>query len=286
MSRHLTLARLLGLIALFVLLAAVYLLFVRPAQLRWGATVEEVAGPMPGDGLVRNPTFHATRAVTIAARPEDIWPWLVQIGYERAGFYGYDLIENLGSKRGILSADRILPEFQHPRVGDRVYMSPVAYLVFHSIAPNRFLIWSWGGDPPDSAFTWALYPIDQNHTRLISRIRFRHHWTSRLIVLDLFTEFADHVAVPKILLGIRDRAEGRPAQPLAWQAAEIAVWVVALLEFAMAILLIFFWRRWWRAWIAALAAALVLLFALYARQPVWIAALLEAGLLTALFRLR
>ncbi|MCJ7531468.1 MAG: hypothetical protein MUO64_10625, partial [Anaerolineales bacterium] len=73
-------------IAIMAAVAAltIYLLWVRPWQLRWGATDEEVARLMPGDEIVKRPTFNATRAVTIQARPEQIWPWLVQIGHKRA----------------------------------------------------------------------------------------------------------------------------------------------------------------------------------------------------------
>src|SRR3712207_9232668 len=70
---------------------ATYLLYIRPRQLRWGATDEELERPMPGDEVVEHPTFNATRAVTIEARPEEIWPWIVQIGTSRAGWYSYDL---------------------------------------------------------------------------------------------------------------------------------------------------------------------------------------------------
>jgi hypothetical protein len=64
----------------------VYLRFIRPWQLQWGAIDEEVARAMPGDDVVKHPTFNATRAVIIQARPEEIWPWLVQIGIKRAGW--------------------------------------------------------------------------------------------------------------------------------------------------------------------------------------------------------
>ena len=101
----------------------------------------------------------ATRAITITGRPEDIWPWIVQIGYDRAGFYGYDLIENLGSKNGIRSAGIIVPELQHLRAGDRVYMSRIADLVAHSMEPNRFLVWADPETPAHGAFTFALFPI-------------------------------------------------------------------------------------------------------------------------------
>ena len=102
-------------------------------------------------------------------------------------------------------------------------------------------------------------------------------WDRRLL-LDLFTEFADHVAVPKILLGIKGRVEGRPTQPLAGEAMEIMVWVLGLAEFATAAVLIFRWRRWWWAWFLGLAAGLLLLFALYTHAPMWIGAVLGCGI--------
>jgi hypothetical protein len=264
----LSLARLSSVIALFALLAAFYLLVIRPSELHWGATAAEIARPMPGDALVLHPTFCATRALTISGRPEDIWPWILQMGYGRAGFYGYDLIENIGSKRGIRSAEHIVPELQHPVVGDRIYMSRIAYLVFDSIVPDQYLIWRADTARPDGAFTWALYSVDTDHTRLISRIRLRYHWTDRRALLDLFTEFADPVAVPKILVGVKDRVEGRMPQSLMVQAIEIVVWIFALFELIVALVSVFQWRSWWQAWLLALASACLLLFALYAREPV------------------
>src|ERR1700761_6262347 len=102
-------ARLFSVVALLFILITLYLFLIRPSQLHWGATAQEVERAMPGDDLVANPTFVATRAITIRGGSEDIWPWLVQMGYDRAGFYGYDLIENLGSKTGIHSAASLVP---------------------------------------------------------------------------------------------------------------------------------------------------------------------------------
>ncbi|HEY6410844.1 MAG TPA: hypothetical protein VIY29_25605, partial [Ktedonobacteraceae bacterium] len=99
----------LGVAALGAVALGVYLRFLRLWQLRWGATDEEVARATPGDDVVKQPTLNATRAVTIQARPEEIWPWLVQIGITRAGWYSYDWLDNLGKP----SAQRILPQFQH-----------------------------------------------------------------------------------------------------------------------------------------------------------------------------
>jgi hypothetical protein len=84
----------------------VYLQLLRPWQLRWGATDDELRRAMPGDELVTRPSFNATRAVTVQAQPSVIWPWIVQIGFGRAGWYSYDLLDNLGRP----SARRIIAE--------------------------------------------------------------------------------------------------------------------------------------------------------------------------------
>jgi len=217
---------------------------------------------MPGDDLSFHPAFLATRAITIEGTPDDIWPWLVQMGYGRAGFYGYDILENLGSARGIRSADRISPELQHVAVGDPLPLSAVAGLVFHTIAPKRYLVWAGESGEFHGGFTWALYAVDASHTRLVSRIQWSHHWTKPL-VLALFTEFTDHIAVRKILHGVKDRVEGH-VEPMLRQNVEFAVYVGAFIAFLVAI----GWSLWrpltLPGWLAALGAGVAWLIVWYA----------------------
>jgi hypothetical protein len=85
-----------------------------------------------------------------------------------------------------------------------------------------------------------------------------------------------------MLLGIRDRVEGRGIQPLAVEVAEITLWIAAFLEFVVAVVLILVRRQWWRAWITALLAASALLFVLYAREPIWTGALLQVPILATI----
>ena len=277
--------RLIATVSVLVILVSVYLVLIRPTQLQSGATREEVEGAMPGDDLVSHPTFLATRAITIRGRPEEIWPWIAQMGFDRAGYYGYDLIENLGSKRGIRSAESIVPELQHPKPGDLMPISSVAHLVFGTIEPDHYLIWQSEVIPHDGAFTWALYPIDEGHTRLVSRIRLRYHRTSLALVLDLFTEFADHVAVPEILAGVKGRVEGQGRETLTGEAIEIATWTLAFVLLTAGIVFIFRWRRWWRAWCFALGSGFLIFFVLYARAPTWIGAALGGAISTVAFLL-
>ena len=94
-------------------LAIVYVTAIRPWYRNWGATEDEVRRPMPGDEFV-DVAGGATRSVSIAARPDQVWPWLVQLGYGKAGWYSYDWIDNLSRP----SARRILPKFQALKPGD------------------------------------------------------------------------------------------------------------------------------------------------------------------------
>lgn len=280
-KKHPVTYRWMSVLAIFVLVMMAYLLWARPYQLQWGATNKEVNQPMPGDELDPDPNFRATRAITIDATPEKIWPWLVQMGYTRAGFYGYDILENLGSPRGITSARSIISAFQHFQVGDEVPISPAAGLVFYAIEPYHYLIWS--GKNGRGGFIWALYPVDKYHTRLVSRILWSHHWTSPgLLPLDLFTEFTDHLAVRKILYGIKGRVEGH-IEPALQVNTEFGIYLATLLLFLVTIILILFRPLTLLRWIVGLATGAIWLITWYAPVPVWFGAVL---VLLALLSLR
>ncbi|MDB5076930.1 MAG: hypothetical protein JWO42_3109 [Chloroflexi bacterium] len=188
---------------------AAYLRLIRPWQLRWGATDDEVARPLPGDDHVPQPTFNATRAVTITARPEAIWPWLIQIGVGRAGWYSYDWLDNLGRR----SAARIVPAFQHLAVGDLIPISPngKAGQWVKAFEPNRWML--WGDEAGDSTWYWGLEPLDEQQTRLITRVRMHYRWASPLLLFNPLVEFTDIVMMRKCLLGIKWRAEAAAPPP-------------------------------------------------------------------------
>lgn len=194
-----------ALLALLLVVAValpLYLLLIRPWQLRWGATDAEVARALPGDDFVSHPTFNATRAVTVNAPPEKIWPWLVQIGLGRAGWYSYDWIDNLSRP----SARRILPEFQELKPGDLIPVSPDGKQGFkvHTVEPGRYMIW---GEPGEMSWLWYLDPVSPSETRLLTRIRIKYDWTSPTMAFFLVTDVGDIVMMRKCLLGIKERAE-------------------------------------------------------------------------------
>jgi hypothetical protein len=182
----------------------VHLFWIRPRIFSWGATGDEATRPMAGDALCPRPQLNATRAVTIAAAPEDIWPWLVQWGWNRAGFYSYDLLDNFGRP----STRRILPQFQHLAVGDWVPMGgeptpSTAYRVTQ-LKPGTLMLW----EKPGGTWLWLIEPADAGSTRLITRLRSRYAWAKPAIVTELILmEIGDPFMMRKCLLGIKQRAE-------------------------------------------------------------------------------
>jgi len=248
-----------------VIALAFYLAVYRPAQLRLGATREEVARAMPGDEIQRRPVFNATRAVTIAATPEQVWPWLVQIGYKRAGWYGYDWVDNAG----IASAERLMPEWQHIEVGDAVPIWEGINFRVAALEPSRYVVWQ-SASGRDS-MVLALYPMDATHTRLAWRIHnASYQWMSGYIFVQLFADLADVIAVRENLLGIKRRAEGAPLAAPAVLYLELALWLVAFAEFLVAEAGLIVRRDWTRPLLAVPASALITIGLVLWRPPVWL----------------
>ena len=193
-----------------------YLLLFRHWCLTWGARDDEVARKLPGDELLPDAGLVTTRAITIDAPPDAIWPWLAQMGSGRGGAYTYDWIQNLLGLN-MHSADEILPQYQDIKVGDELPMGPgrPAMKVEVLDRPRTLAVriadmnWVW---------IFALAPEDGS-TRLISRNRVR---TSALppvsrLLYPLFMEPGSLIMERKMLLGIKQRAEAHavavPAQP-------------------------------------------------------------------------
>jgi hypothetical protein len=263
-------------LALAVALAA-FLVAYRPAHLRWGATDAEVARAMPGDEIQPRPFFNATRAVTIDASPEQVWPWIVQIGYGRAGWYGLDLLDN----GGVPSARRVVPALQGLSVGDKMPIFPATppftsdvYQTVAAVEPPRYLL-TRGSD--DTTWIWALYPLGDEgagsgpaQTRLVWRMRSAPYvWTSPFIAAQLLTELVDYVAVSENMLGIKERAEGR-VTPAYVPYLQAGLWFLVFLVYLVASVGIVAWRDWRRALVLAVAAALVTIALALNRPPLWI----------------
>jgi hypothetical protein len=161
---------------------------------------------MPGDELLRHAQFRATRAITIDAPPQAVWPWLVQVGALRAGWYSNDLLDNLGHP----SATRVVPKLQHLEVGQWVPMAPSgqpsdrnAFKV-NSFAVNQWLLWT----KPDSTWAWRLTPTEGG-TRLVTRVHAVYDWRRPLaaVLAVALMEFGDFAMQRRMLRGIKARAE-------------------------------------------------------------------------------
>lgn len=199
----------------------------RPALLGWGATDAERRMRLPGDDIVQDVMSHHTRAVTIEAPPAAVWPWLVQIGDHRAGFYSYDWVERylfLGTVHyveGRHSATRIHAELQKIQAGDRIDTGSAGSLRIGSpvtvLEPNHALVIG----------TWAfvLLPLDENRTRFLVRER-DAGWLRLLAprgsgllralgaIIDYTVGEPLHFAmVRKMMLGIKQRAETTRPDP-------------------------------------------------------------------------
>jgi hypothetical protein len=177
---------------------------VRRWHRRWGATDAEVAAVMPGDEVVPGAHVFCTRAITIDASPAAVWPWLVQVGFGKAGFYSYDLLDHVAHA----SADRILEEFQQPKVGDWVPMfnkvSEATAFRVAAIEPAAEVVWV----KPDSTWAWTLTDVG-GRTRLVTRLRIAYRWhrpAGALLSLVLL-EFGDFPMMRKMLRTLRRRAE-------------------------------------------------------------------------------
>ncbi|MCL4296665.1 MAG: hypothetical protein KJ077_13090 [Anaerolineae bacterium] len=200
MAKNRTLIRFLGWGAVG---AAAYMWVIRPWHLRWGATDEEVERTMPGDDVVLQPTFNATRGVTITANPEDIWPWLLQLGSKRAGFYSYDWVDNAG----IPSSECILPEFQQISLADFIPMTPDGKqgMWVKDFKANEYILW-WD-KKGNATWLWQLSPLDNTNTRLITRLRVKYDWTPPWVFYYLVQDAGDIVMMRKCLLGLKRRVE-------------------------------------------------------------------------------
>lgn len=195
-----------GLVAAAVTGAAAYRGAVRLR--RWGTRGDETTRVLPGEELVPGRDVALTQAVTIAAPPERVWPWIAQLGADKGGFYSYAWIENLGGAR-VVNADRIVPAWQHPVAGGELRLHPRLAMPIQRVEPGRLFV---AGRPVARGlgFQWifVLSPDGPGRSRLLVRERY--------VVPSALGRGAARVATlgsavmsQRMLRGIRDRAQGR-----------------------------------------------------------------------------
>lgn len=210
-------------VAVLVVLGVIYYGFGRPWVLSWGSKAEERRRALPGDDFVVTPRSVSTRAITIAAPVELVWPWVAQMGQGRGGLYSYDALENLFGG-DVHSVDHVIAELQDVSVGDTVRLVREGYPLNLGFAfkvafvhPPRVLVLHAPGTREECFaaglpfVTWALVAerVDDRTTRLISRWR----TDFKLSPKGLFwwqlgpMDVVEFVMERKMLKGIRKRAE-------------------------------------------------------------------------------
>lgn len=194
---------------------ALYARTLRPKHTRWGATDDEIRRSMPLDDRVPGAKYVTNRAVTVRARPDEIWLWLAQIGESpRAGFYSYEWIERLMGM-DVKNADAIYPEYQHPKAGD--VLDRAGMMEVKAAEAHKWLVLG----PPDGLWlgcTWciALYPEDTETTRVVSRVRAEvKKWSPVAAILMAMLDPGQFLMERKMLLAIKKRAEAMAAERIA-----------------------------------------------------------------------
>jgi hypothetical protein len=191
--------------------AALYWFPIRRWMGRWGTTPSDLSRVMAGDGLIADPTYSGTMAVIVNARPEDIWPWLVQMGYQRGGLYSYDWLDRLFGFLDRPSTARILPEFQHLAVGDEIPLGRGPGWPVASMEPPRALVLDMRNmGSIDWVWQFGLYTVKDKQTRLVSRSRV-HARTIWAWLLTSAIEPAGFIMTRRMLLGLKQRAEALAA---------------------------------------------------------------------------
>jgi len=268
--------------AVVVAIGAFFFLAITPWYHGWGATSEERSRQLPGDEILSAPSRTQTRALTIPAPPERVWPWVAQLGQDRAGFYSFRLLENLVGARMPDAARLLPPPAQSWHLGDQLWMAPpdkfggIGHADLLAFEPGRALAFAtWVVPPrpgerkaPEGSWAFIVEPArDATQARLIVRSRTLAA-TSRtnLVFQRLFFEPLHFVMEKKMMVGIRERVAGRGPTPVG-DAVQIAAWVVLFgLVLAAAVFLIGGRRRVARS-VGALVFGALAFAALTLLQP-------------------
>jgi hypothetical protein len=185
----------------YAIIGMAYWIFTRPAHLSWGATTAEQQMKMPADELISSNRVVTTRAISIKAPKEIIWPWIAQTGQNRGGFNSYYWLENLFAAK-MQNADSIVSQWQNPQPGDSVYYGEgEGYELISFVKRNEY--YSLGG------WTFILDSVDTNYTRLIVRypsMEVKQSGVTKAYYYGLF-ESLHFIMEAGMMMGIKKRAE-------------------------------------------------------------------------------
>ena len=193
---------------------------IRPWHIDWGTIGDEATRLLPGDGFAATQDRPSTHAITIRGPARDVWPWIIQIGQRRGGFYSYTWLENLFGCR-MMNADRIVPEWQHREIGDEVWLHPKGPpLKVIELEEGHALVLGGRSGSVENAgtaenssgavFSWAFVLDQQTETETRFIVRGKGHWGTgwKWRLFDyLIGEPAHFIMERRMLLGIKRRVE-------------------------------------------------------------------------------
>lgn len=241
---------------------------VRPWYSSWGADAALASAYLPGDALLWQGAPRETRAIAIRAPAAAVWPWVAQIGQDRAGFYSYEILENLvGSE--MRSLDYLVPALQRWQVGDKLWMFPprklggIGQAPLAIYEPGHALVFytrrtgTGLDDPPDGTWAFVVEPIDPATSRLMMRARARGSLGLLGAAFNRGIFEPVHFAMErKMMEGIKARAEERHVSKAA-DVVQVALWIVTFVGFIASAVLALAGRRWRQRTIAFVGAGLL-----------------------------
>lgn len=236
--------RLVAFFGAWMVLFAAFLLIARPWYRTWGATAQELQRPLPGDFIIPGDASQETRAITINAPADLVWPWVAQLGQYRGGFYSFDQLENaVGCE--MPTTDVLTPAHQIWQVGDTLWMygrtkaGGAGFAILQHFVHERALAFSTTavGSPKgqiDGSWSFAIEPIDSATTRLLIRGRLTRERSLVATAFDVLMFEPMHFAMERrTMLGIKEVVE-QGARDRAENTAQIVLWIATFTVFVVA----------------------------------------------------
>jgi hypothetical protein len=251
----------------FAAILAVFFTFVRPWYLQWGASDAEARMMLPGDEIIPSAASQTTRAVTVDASADVVWPWVAQIGQDRGGFYSFDLLENLVGCR-MPTIDILRPDKQGWQLGDKLWMYPPEraggvgfatlrrYVPGHALAFGTHAVGTSITDPENGSWAFIVQPLDRYTTRLLFRGRGApRSWAGVAFDRSIF----DHVHFAmerRTMIGIKQLAEGEDRHRWA-NHLQVAIWMITFAMLLVSAVQVLRLREWQRPLIGFAGSAIV-----------------------------
>lgn len=271
----------------------VFFTFVRPWYRQWGASPEEQRMTLPGDAIIPNAAGQGTRAITIHAGVDRVWPWLAQLGQDRGGFYSFDLLENLVGCE-MPTTDMPRPDKQSWRLGDKLWTYPqdkaggVGFATLRAFVPGRalgFATRSTGtslDEPEDGSWSMVLQPVTDSTARLLIRGRGAPGRSLLGAAFDRsIFEPAHFVMERRMMIGIKQLAEGS-SRGRFWNHTHVVLWTIAFGLFITAAVMVLRAKNWRRPLAGFLGAGILFQVLTLVQPSPLLGALLLANLI-ALF---